>query len=179
VKTFVVFNTIQNTECRIQQKKFLLCIVRNQFYQCAIFPAITSLLPVIFVFFCVATDIAADKAGKSFSYCYNWFGMEQGTTCLVRICHWFSLVSYWNITQQYILINVILYYSDPNKISVVCSIVKSLWNNVGRTVPLKDDYCTPTAAATSDGPSSSRPCVHIPHIEREMCLLLSNLLRKV
>ena len=69
--------------------------------------------------------------------------------------------------------------SDSNKISMICSIVKSLWNTVGSATSLKDDFHSITSSNTNDAPLSSRPCVHIPHIERELSLLLSCLLQKV
>ena len=72
-----------------------------------------------------------------------------------------------------------LFYSDSSKISIVCNIVKSLWSTVGSATSLKDDFHSITSANTSDAPLSSRPCVHIPHIERELSLLLSCLLQKI
>ncbi|XP_065899031.1 nucleolar pre-ribosomal-associated protein 1-like isoform X3 [Dysidea avara] len=69
--------------------------------------------------------------------------------------------------------------SDSNKISMVCNIVKNLWSTVGSAASSFSSFAENETADTIDDPSTSRPCVHIPHIEREMSLLLSRLLLKM
>ena len=62
---------------------------------------------------------------------------------------------------------------------MVCNIVKNLWSTVGSAASSFSSFAENETADTIDDPSTSRPCVHIPHIEREMSLLLSRLLLKV
>ena len=78
--------------------------------------------------------------------------------------------NYCILSNLFLAISVILSCSDPNKITVVCSLVKTLWSTV-RSVT--------KAANATDSTPASKPCVHIPHIEQEMSLLLSCLLQKV